>query len=82
VVEAQPVPDFCWTCGETFTLRAALDAHQLATGHELDQPDHPLRRLLAEARLRRHGWTRFEAGTRRAALRQIRRMNPDDDTPA
>jgi hypothetical protein len=25
-----------------FTARAVLDAHQLATGHELDQPDHPL----------------------------------------
>jgi hypothetical protein len=23
-------------------VRAALDAHQLETGHELDQPDHPL----------------------------------------
>lgn len=36
------VPGFCWTCGEPFTTTAALDAHQLATGHELDQPDHPL----------------------------------------
>ena len=36
------VPDFCWTCGETFAEPASLDAHQLATGHELDQPDHPL----------------------------------------
>jgi hypothetical protein len=33
------------------------------------------RRILAEARLRRHGWTRFDHGVRRAALRQIRRMN-------
>jgi hypothetical protein len=36
-------PGFCGTCGEPFTTGAALDAHQLATGHELDQPDHPLR---------------------------------------
>lgn len=42
MAEAQPVPDFCWTCGDVFTVRAALDAHQPATGHELDQPDHPL----------------------------------------
>jgi hypothetical protein len=47
-----------------------------------DEIPEDVRRLLAEARLRRHGWTRFEAGTRRAALRQIRRMNTDDDTPA
>lgn len=36
-------PGFCWTCGEPFTASAALDAHQLATGHEMDQEDHPLR---------------------------------------
>lgn len=29
-------------------------------------------RVLAEARLRRHGWARFEAGTRRTALRMAR----------
>ncbi|MFI7293979.1 hypothetical protein [Streptomyces sp. NPDC050121] len=37
------VPVFCGACGETFTARAALDAHQLETGHEMDQPDHPLK---------------------------------------
>jgi len=31
-----------------FTVRAALDTHQLATGHELDQPDHPLHRTAAK----------------------------------
>lgn len=36
------MPDFCGTCGETFTERSALDTHQLATLHEMDQPDHPL----------------------------------------
>lgn len=37
-------PGFCWTCGEPFTTTADLDAHQLETGHEMDQPDHPLRK--------------------------------------
>lgn len=37
------MPDFCGACGETFIERPALDAHQLKTGHEMDQPDHPLR---------------------------------------
>lgn len=37
-------PGFCLECGETFTTTAALDAHQLETGHEMDQPDHPLRK--------------------------------------
>ncbi|MFE2311659.1 hypothetical protein ACFXC8_00410 [Streptomyces sp. NPDC059441] len=36
-------PGFCWTCGKSFTTNAALDAHQLETGHEMDQEDHPLR---------------------------------------
>lgn len=36
-------PGFCWTCGTPFTTSTALDAHQLDTGHEMDQPDHPLR---------------------------------------
>ncbi|MFF5445510.1 hypothetical protein [Streptomyces sp. NPDC012888] len=31
-------PGFCMECGET----PALDAHQEETGHEMDQPDHPL----------------------------------------
>ena len=35
---------FCWDCGEVFGASPALDAHQLATGHEMDQPDHPLHR--------------------------------------
>lgn len=35
-------PGFCGTCGATFTARVALDAHQRETGHEMDQPDHPL----------------------------------------
>ncbi|WP_460071097.1 hypothetical protein [Streptomyces sp. YKOK-I1] len=35
-------PGFCWTCGEPFDTNAALDAHQRGTGHEMDQPDHPL----------------------------------------
>jgi hypothetical protein len=37
------------------------------------------RQLLAAARLRRHGWARFQAGSRRAALRVIRTRldNPD-----
>jgi hypothetical protein len=38
----------------------------------MSTPPPEAARLLAEARLRRHGWTRFEAGTRRAALRIIR----------
>jgi hypothetical protein len=33
---------FCGACGDAFTARAALDAHQMETGHEMDQPDHPL----------------------------------------
>lgn len=40
-----------------------------------DQIPEDARRILAEARLRRHGWHRFEEGGRRAALRQLRRMN-------
>jgi hypothetical protein len=44
-----------------------------------DEIPEDVRRLLAEARLRRHGWDRFEAGTRRAALRQIHRMNTNDE---
>jgi hypothetical protein len=36
-------PGFCGTCGETFDTTTALDAHQLETGHEMDQEDHPLR---------------------------------------
>ncbi|WP_225825611.1 hypothetical protein [Streptomyces naphthomycinicus] len=34
---------FCWTCGEVFETTAALDAHRMETGHEMDQEDHPLR---------------------------------------
>lgn len=41
-------PGFCWTCVEPFTKTAALDAHQLETGHETDQEDHPLRQRNAE----------------------------------
>jgi hypothetical protein len=37
-------PGFCATCGQPFTTNVALDAHQLGTGHEMDQPDHPLHR--------------------------------------
>lgn len=37
-------PGFCGTCGDTFPTTAALNAHQTETGHEMDQPDHPLRR--------------------------------------
>jgi hypothetical protein len=33
---------FCWTCGEVFAMTAFLDAHQLQTGHEMDQADPPL----------------------------------------
>jgi hypothetical protein len=41
-----------------------------------------VRVLLVDARLRRHGWARFEAGTRRAALRIIRtRLNDPDGRP-
>lgn len=36
-------PGFCWTCGDAFETNAELDAHQIETGHEMDQPDHPLR---------------------------------------
>lgn len=36
-------PGFCGACGETFNATAELDAHQLETGHEMDQEDHPLR---------------------------------------
>jgi hypothetical protein len=35
-------PGFCLKCGEPFTTTLALDTHQLGTGHEMDQPDHPL----------------------------------------
>lgn len=41
-------PGFCWTCGEPYPTAAALDAHQLETGHEMDQPDHPLRHLATQ----------------------------------
>ena len=33
---------FCWTCGDVFDTTAGLDAHQIETGHEMDQTDHPL----------------------------------------
>lgn len=35
---------FCGACGEVFETAATLDAHQAETGHEMDQPDHPLRK--------------------------------------
>lgn len=35
---------FCLACGKVFDTTAALDGHQLKTGHEMDQPDHPLRK--------------------------------------
>jgi hypothetical protein len=38
------VPVFCGACGETFTARDGLDTHQLETGHEMNQPDHPLKK--------------------------------------
>lgn len=34
-----------------FTERPALDAHQMETGHEMDQPDHPLRQEPAMSRV-------------------------------
>lgn len=87
-----PGPGFCWTCGEPFTTSAALDAHQLATGHEMDQEDHPLRQRdptpeeiralrarIAEGRDRRAAWAVFERHTRQAAMRAIRSTPPDDD---
>jgi hypothetical protein len=48
----------------------------------MSTPPPEVVRLLAEARLRRHGWDRFQAGSRRAALRVIRTRlnNPDPDT--
>lgn len=39
-----------------------------------DQMPEDVRQLLAEARLRRHGWDQFERGLRRSAVRQIRAM--------
>lgn len=46
------------------------------------QPPTPeqVRVFLAARRLRHHGWARFQAGTRRAALRQMRRMTEQDTT--
>lgn len=44
------MPDFCGACGETFAERPALDAHQMETGHEMEQPDHPLRRTASTTR--------------------------------
>src|SRR5690349_18170643 len=40
---ADLVPSFCLKCGNTFGATAALDAHQMETGHEMNQEDHPLR---------------------------------------
>lgn len=48
-VDVDDEPGFCLTCGETFTTRATLDTHQAETGHELNQPDHPLHRSVANA---------------------------------
>lgn len=45
-----------------------------------DPTTEEIRKFLAERRLRRHAWDVFERGTRRAAMRAIRRT-PDDDTP-
>ena len=41
-------PGFCLKCGEPFTTTLALDTHQLGTGHEMDQPDHPIRLKAAD----------------------------------
>ncbi|MFJ4624243.1 hypothetical protein [Streptomyces sp. NPDC088812] len=45
-------------------------------------PTPEQRALLAEARLRRRGWTVFEAGARRAALRVIRARLDGTDPPS
>jgi hypothetical protein len=37
-----------------------------------------VRAFLAERRLRRHGWARFQAGTRRTAIRMVRRMAEEE----
>ncbi|MFI9154503.1 hypothetical protein [Streptomyces sp. NPDC053367] len=49
-----------------------------------DPTPEEVRRLLAEARLRRHGWARFEDGARRTAQRLARKPidEPDTDRPA
>lgn len=44
-------------------------------------PDQ-VRRLLAESRLRRLGWARFQAGTRRTAQRLARKPIDDTNPPA
>ncbi len=41
-------------------------------------PPKQVRAFLADCRLRRHGWARFQTGARRAALRQVRRMTEPD----
>jgi hypothetical protein len=43
-----------------------------------------VRRFLADCRLRRHGWARFQDGARRSALRIARKPadEPETHTPA
>lgn len=43
-----------------------------------------VRGFLADCRLRRHGWARFQDGTRRAAERMARKLadEPETGTPA
>jgi hypothetical protein len=51
----------------------------------MPRPDpEEIRRILAEARLRRHGWARFQDGNRRTAQRLARKPIdvPDTDRPA
>lgn len=43
-IEQAEAPQFCGACGDVFATTAALDSHQAETGHEMDQPDHPLRK--------------------------------------